>query len=521
MNINKINWLNIYIPVVALTLVSAILAVIKVRSGASFMGDTGNYYILLENIHKGLGPYNQFMATLVDYSYIDKIHSMSVVEFCKTSFNSIAHSADDFNHFKFHFYPILYPISTFLYLFEAPYVTHFVDIFSFFSFLYLAYFILLKNQCGYVTSFLVTVLISTHPAWSWSIQGAPFPDRIYLPFGLLAFYLIDFKNSTKYGLLALSICGTIVEKVILYSGIFLILHTLLFYKKNRNIAARLAFGLFMILVFELLKRYQLTSNPYYESFINLSPGALLNLFKDSYFFNGALSFLLVNLPFLLVILIKSPRLFIITFAMMVPNIIGNIGGAEKTGYFTHYHTLYFPFLVYSFCISFGELIKDMALINRNLLLLKYPALLFTFVFFSSINFSELQKIKLAFNDRNLYTSYFSRIYKDKNNYDFITSEINKNIPKTSKISSVEGGWPYLYQHLNSAFLPYEIDTSDFLIVYYSESNGKYIYSGVSSFNGVEATNAMNVCLNTKIENAKFNTGKPIKLNGSLAILGKE
>lgn len=508
-------------PVIAIIIISIILAIIKVRSGSSFQGDTGNYYILLENIHRGLGTYNQFMATLIDYLFIDGLQSIDVLKFCKKTFDSVAHGAEDFNHFRFHYYPILYPLSILLYAFSAPYVTHFIDIFSFISFLYLAYYILIKNNCGSITSLLIVIVISLHPAWSWSIQGAPFPDRIYLPFGLLAFYFIDFKNSTKYGLLALSVCGMIVEKVILYSGIFLILHTLLFYKKNKDIAARLAFGLFMILVFELLKRYQLTANPYYESFINLSPSALLNLFKDSYFFNGTLSFLLVNLPFLLVILIKSPRLFIITIAMMIPNIIGNIGGAEKTGYFTHYHTLYFPFLIYSFCISIADIHKDPLKKNPALKFLQYLLLLLVLLYFYGISFSQSQKIIVSYKNNSSYLSYFSRIYKDKNNYEFITQQVGKFIPLDSKVSSVEAGWPYLYQYLNSSFFPYNINTADFLIVNYSMVEGKYIYSGVTSFRGVEATNAMNLCLNDKIEQAKFNIRDPIKLSGSLAILKKE
>lgn len=521
MQINKFKLFNIYIPVVAIVLVSTILAVIKVRSGSYFQGDTGNYYILLENIHRGLGAYNQFMATLVDYSYIEKLHSIDTQEFCKKSFDAVTHGVEDFNHFRFHYYPILYPLSILLYAFSAPYVTHFIDIFSFISFLYLAYYILVKNNCGSIGSLLIVIVISFHPAWSWSIQGAPFPDRLFLPFGLLAFYLIDFKNSTKYGLLALSICGMIVEKVILYSGIFLILHTLLFYKKNRDIAARLVFGLSMILVFELLKRYQLTANPYYESFINLSPSALLNLFKDSYFLNGIFSFLLVNLPFLLVILIKSPRLFAITFAMMIPNIIGNIGGAEKTGYFTHYHTLYFPFLIYSFCISMSEIQKDLLKKNPALKYLQYLLLLLVLVYFYGISFSQSQKIVLNYKNDSSYLSYFSRIYKDKNNYEFITQQVDKYIPRDSRISSVEAGWPYLYQHLNSSFFPYNINNADFLIVNYSIVGGEYFYSGLNSFKGVEATNVMNSCLNDKIKQAKFNIREPIKLSGSLAILKKE
>lgn len=521
MKINKYNWLNVYIPLIAITFLSIIFAIIKVGSGTYFRGDTGNYYVLLENIHNGLGPYNQFMATLVDYSYIDKIPSIDVLEFCNKSFEKITRNAEDFNHFRFHFYPILYPLSILLYAFKAPYVTHFIDIFSFLSFLYIAYFILIKNHCRPLLSLIVVAVISFHPAWSWSIQGQPFPDRIYLPFGLLALYYIDFKNCTKYGLLALSMCCLIVEKVILYSGIFLIIHTLIFHKKNKDVVTRLAFGIFLIIIFELLKRYQLTSNPYYESFINLSPGALLNLFTDPYFFNGISSLLLVNLPFLLVILLKSPKLFAITIAMMIPNIIGNIGGAEKTGYYTHYHTLYFPFLIYSFCISFSKLHDDLLKKNVVVKYFQYPYLLLTLIFFHSVYFSEIQSIKLNFNKSDSYLSYFYRAYNEMNNYLTLSEKINKSIAKSAKVSSVEAGWPYLYEYINSSFFPYNMDSSEFLIVNYSESSGNYLYSGVSSFRGIEASNAMNACLNIKIEEAKFDINNPIKLNNSIAILTKK
>jgi hypothetical protein len=43
--------------------------------------------------------------------------------------------------------------------------------------------------------------------------------------------------------------------------------------------------------------------------------------------------------------------------MMVPNIIGNIGGAEKYGFLTHYHTLYFPFLIFASIMGYIQLIK--------------------------------------------------------------------------------------------------------------------------------------------------------------------
>jgi hypothetical protein len=37
---------------------------------------------------------------------------------------------------------------------------------------------------------------------------------------------------------------------------------------------------------------------------------------------------------------------------MLPNIVGNIGGAEKTGWLTHYHSYYFPILSFSAAVGF-------------------------------------------------------------------------------------------------------------------------------------------------------------------------
>jgi hypothetical protein len=51
------------------------------------------------------------------------------------------------------------------------------------------------------------------------------------------------------------------------------------------------------------------------------------------------------------------RLALIAFGAMLPNILDNIAGAEKTGWSTHYHSVYFPFLVAAALIGFANLWK--------------------------------------------------------------------------------------------------------------------------------------------------------------------
>ncbi len=60
------------------------------------------------------------------------------------------------------------------------------------------------------------------------------------------------------------------------------------------------------------------------------------------------------LPFL-VLTIFHFRYFLIAFFSIVPNLLVNIGGAELSGYSTHYHSVYLPILV---CLSVLSIVKS-------------------------------------------------------------------------------------------------------------------------------------------------------------------
>jgi hypothetical protein len=502
--------------------VSLYLAQIKINSGIPFYGDTGFYYILLNNIHSGLGPVNKILPSLLDYTFIKGLQNWDINQLCNFDLSSLSNITTGSNHFEFHLYPILYPISVLLYAFSAPLVTHFVDIFSFISFLLISYLILRKFSVPIIFASFATLMISLHPAWSWSILGQPFVDRIFLPFGLLAIYSLDILKSNRLSLIFFTICGLIVEKAIMYSGVFLLLHTLLNYRslKNKDRIIRITFGILLIIIFEVVTKVYLTSNPYYASFIQFSLTHYINLLSDQRFINGIFSLLLLNGPILILIFWTSPKLFILTLVMMGPNLIGNIGGAEKTGYATHYHTLYFPFLVYAFCRSMGYL-SEKSYFKKPFSVIMITSFLFinSFIYYT-VDFTSRQTIFLNFQRNFSYFSGFNDFSKNQKRYESITKKIAENIPIDSRISSIEAGWPYLYLHRKVSIYPYDLKNSDFILMNYTKNEAGYSFSGFATFLGEDTSNKINHCLNDKITSLGFDITNPITLNENLAILRK-
>lgn len=502
--------------------VSLYLAQIKINNGITFYGDTGFYYILLNNIHNGLGPTNQILPTLLDYTFIKGLQNWDVNQLCSINLDSLSNITTDSNHFKFHTYPILYPISALLYIFTAPLVTHFIDIFSFTSFLLISYLILRKFSTPIAYAAIATLMISLHPAWSWSILGQPFVDRIFLPFGLLAIYSLDYLKSNKLSLIFITICGLIVEKAILYCGVFLILHTMLNYRslETKDRLVRVGFGIILIITFEVITKIYLTSNPYYSSFIQFSFTHYINLLSDQRFTNGIFSLLLLNGPILLLILWTSPKLFIVTLAMMVPNLIGNIGGAEKTGYATHYHTLYFPFLIYAFCRSIGYISEKLYFKSRVVKVLIFSFLFINSIIYYAVDFTSQQTIYLNFQRNFSYLSGFNDFSKNQSRHQVITKKIAEVIPTDSNVSSIEAGFPYLYLHRKASIYPYNLNESDFILMNYTKNDAGYSLTGFTTFLGEDAARKINQCLNEKISSIGFDVSNPIVINENLAIVRK-
>jgi hypothetical protein len=509
-----------------LALSAAFLTYIRVNNGDNFYSDTGQLYSMLENIHAGIGPFNQILPTLSAFQFYPDLGAMEPSILCGMDYTSPHYEPDQYNHFKFHLYSILYPISLLLYFFDTPYAAHGLNIFSFLFFLFLSYKISRKIKIPLFISIVTVIAISLHPAWSWSIIGQPYVDRLFLPVGLLLFYYADDREKPLGAILAvLVMAGLIVEKTILYSGGFLIVYSILYYKDyadKRDFIVRLVIGVVTLIVFFIVVRFYV-DNPYWKGTnMPYSPSAIIDtlngILSNERSLNGVKSLLLVNVPLLLPALIFKPRLFLIAVIMMIPNFIGTIGGAEKTGFSSHYHSLYFPFVVYAFIQGVGGLFQRLStsFLMAGIFLGYMVA---TAVFYLSLGFADNQEIKLTKTiSHNFYGAYFYTSSKDLTTYKRISQLIGSNIPLNARLSITEPALPYLYQYKNLSFFPYDFEKSDFLIITYEKDAGQIHYRGYIGYWGAQHSRVVNDCLESRIKSAGYNIDAPIILSPTLAIL---
>ncbi|WNV05349.1 hypothetical protein RP726_02795 [Candidatus Methylospira mobilis] len=515
------------LALLCLTLLAALLAYIRVSNGDFLFSDTGQLYSMLENIHAGRGPVNQILPTLSAFQFYPDLGAMEPSILCGMDYTSPHYEAEQYNHFRFHLYSILYPASLLLFLFKTPFAAHGLNIFSFLLFLFIAYKICRKNRIPVFASLITIMVISLHPAWMWAIAGQPYVDRLFLPVGLLLFYYTDDREKPIAVVLAvLAIAALIVEKTMLYSGGFLVVYTLLHYKgyaDKRDCVARMMVGVATVMISFIVVKYYL-DNPYWKGGnMPYSPAAIVQTIKsivsNERSFNGVNSLLMVNAPLLLIALIFKPRLFLIGFIMMIPNLLGTIGGAEKTGFASHYHSLYFPFVVYAFILGVSGVFQRFSTLFIGVcIFLGY--MVPTSAFYLLVGFADNQKISFVntTSSANYYVKYFYNLSKDLTNYKRITDLIEENIPLNAKVTITEPVLPYLYKYQNVRYYPYDFENADFLIITYEREAGRIHYRGYSGYWGAEHSRTVNDCLEPRIKKAGYNVDSPIILSPTLALL---
>ena len=502
-------------------LLAAILAIttfltnLRLHGGHVFFGDTAQLYLILEHLHQGIGAYNPVQPSVIDFQMTSNLGNMAPVDICAADLNAHPYLNSQYNHFKFHSYFILYPISFLLSIFSTEYTINWINFFAFTSFIFIIFYILQENKVNKIYSILIVFLVSLHPCWSWAIQGQPYVDRWYLPFGILIFYFIQKQKtvlSPAYLLIILS--SLLVEKVLIYNALFISIYSILFYKDKNIFLSRIFIGLISLILFYILVHYYIV-NGYYSSAIPTSFGALISNLSYPGALNGAISLIVVNLPFLLPALFFRPKLFLIAVALLVPNLIGNIGGAEKIGFMTHYHTLYFPFVTYAFICSAATIYQKYNKLGKRILILGYITL--SSYLYSHVNFKSDNTITIVRNFNLVYLSDFYNDFVIKRKQYNEKEIIQASIPPNAMISSVEQGMVFAYKNIDLHIYPLNLEKADFLVLQYRLDNSKYTYSGYFGYLGQEHNNKVDACLQPRLDKS-FDTKSPIILNQSLALL---
>jgi hypothetical protein len=185
---------------------------------------------------------------------------------------------------------------------------------------------------------------------------------------------------------------------------------------------------------------------------------------------------------------------------MVPNVIGNIGGGEKTGWTTHYHTYYFPALVWAAMLGYVNAYRMVAASRPRRWAFYAVALLLAFVM-SSIDPYSTGKISIAAS--NVSANFVSRLWTESTRwltpahlrYNPLSDEIAEAAPEGSVVSSLEALMPYLYRNRTLRFFPIDIDHADYAVLSVDRSvPGIVTYGGAVNYLGADELKKVNAVL---------------------------
>lgn len=217
------------------------------------------------------------------------------------------------------------------------------------------------NHVGAINMITLTFILISSPLFVRSLLGQPYLDR--LAFGpLIAFVFFRIKRDIDSwkrqitNLLFLISISLISERAALTVGLLsLVLSGLSLKRKEIKFHGIYSFSFsFIPIIWFLYWKNTVATSDYYNN-VNIQ-SAISNfkmLFSPSRSQN-LITYVLVVLPFLLIIFLGSFKLFLVAVAFLIPNLVVNVGGAELSGYYTHYHAMYLPIILAFSAISVVE-----------------------------------------------------------------------------------------------------------------------------------------------------------------------
>lgn len=205
-----------------------------------------------------------------------------------------------------------------------------------------------QRKIGYRWSLFFLFLVVSSPTFFYGMYGQLYMDR--LAFGPMIYVLIRILETTKRENKLIKIvfasltAYTISERVAFSLGIAILVAVM----RSKNFAKRDQVKIALLGVFGLLI-YFYWSNVLSKSFYGSSTDFKTMLNNFTSVINGprtmGFATLIVVLLPLLILSISTKRGFLLASFAIMPNLLVTVGGAELTGFLTHYHSLYLPVIV--------------------------------------------------------------------------------------------------------------------------------------------------------------------------------
>jgi hypothetical protein len=315
------------------------------------------------------------------------------------------------------------------------------------------------------------------------------------------------------------VCASINERGAIVPGLFMVMYAFLYWKKpgiDRYFklalgAALLFYGLFII-------RIVLPSQGDYGGFLPTNWHQLVAVTHLPAFLPMVELFLLVNVPLLCLALFEW-RAAVIASVLMLPNIFGNIGGAEKLGWPTHYPSFYFTPLVWAALTGYAALYSKFNKRNQRAATLAGIAVFIAFL--AMLNPSSYQSINVsAANVQQSFWPAFSDqarafLFQGSNRMAFAqdVAGLQHAVPPGSVVSTVEAGMPILYEGRTIQFFPEDIDHADYAVLGASIVDGKTVYGGAVNYNTPQERQEVDDLVLARLKHDGYDLAHPVLFPG--------
>lgn len=415
------------------------------------------------------------------------------------------------NIYQRHSFPILYGLAVLRPLFSAKLIYYLCALVAFPGLLLVVYLRSRTIGVPVIVSSILLLMVAFHPAWSYSSFGQFYPDKLFPILCVVYFFMLhDWITLDRQRPFLLCVIGILAASTSERSIIMLVAGTLGVYALfgfRRRWSRLDILPLILILIlgaYAYVYMRFVQQNPDYSSFSSGFYNFISTISSNTEAAKPIYKFLLINLLFLVPFAFFAKRWALIAILSMIPNIIGSIGGGEKLGWTTHYHSAYFPFLIIAVVSGASSLLKAKSriLIPIAMTLGISVTLLFVFLdpFPPSVSFSLQQSgetglVKMA----EFYTatgpaeSTMKRAERLKN--------IAAYIPPGAEVSTLEAYMPTLYEKGVKwiHFYPLGMGKSDYLIIPYSQKDNVRRWEGFLSYLGPDVVEQANSCLQKRVD----------------------
>ena len=478
---------------------------------------------VLTSIKKTGVPTTHLIPSVLD-AYTAGAFTTSAEVLCKADLITTVRGISQLEN---HAYYILYPLAAFTWVFPPHVILAVANGIGFVSIIFILYLVIRGQGVPILGAIVFCSLVMAHPAWAHASLGDFYADRFFMPLGLLYVFLL--YNSTiqqssvsriylpltlAVGLLASSTTERGAIMVVSFNIAFLFFYRKMIADRGAKIVIPFFSMALLAYIFLYLKLI------YISHAGNMSLSAFLpqvyncfEMFQAPEYTAKAKEFIIINVLLFGIFALFNWRLALIAFAALLPNLLTTIGGAEKNGWATHYHSMYFPFLAFASAMGYSKLWNLLRYARYRMLLIGVLLFLIPAISNYSPGYGGMSGAV-----KRVYAYYVNREQSYEKQQSIKFKQIMAAVPVGANVTTMEGFVPTLYRGRNIYFYPMGIDTADYAVLNkVIQPDGSFYYAGAVSYIPGESQQ-IDICLTERLRKVGFNVDHPKLLVGNMVVL---